>query len=166
MSNIEISDKIQQEEDENDSCFAFKKRQTVLKFQQQQVLKTKSSNDEEDEADRSIAIQTKEKQESIPIVKIVNVKPIEQFHPANKIKSVVLGNKSSPVKHRIDAIAENLQKKKSINQAAPKVSLVKSVDELKNKINLTNKELAHQLILLRCNKKIDFRSNLSNQNDK
>lgn len=174
-ANMNTKETTMLQDDESDSCFEFVKRRNLAvgAKPEQSLLKSNA---------KEISVN---KQEVNPVpVKVVNVKPIAQFSPkTSPIKPVTTTSKSSPLKHKIDAIAENLkalqeQKQNQIN--APKVIPVVGVkskkpesdvkkeellnDKLKN-IKLSQKELAHQLILLRC-KKIEFKTSLTDEKQK
>ncbi len=79
----------------------------------------------------------------------IKVSPVGSVKPA--------GLSSSPLKHKIDRIAENLKAKQEMRQTAmPRVVHVKKeakgLDEKLKSLKISTKELAHQLILLRCRK--------------
>ena len=151
--------------DESDSCFEFIKRRHLGSIKTEHLL-------------AEAAPFKQEPTTNPPEIKIVNVKPISQFSATKSPIKPVATLKSSPLKHRIDAIAENLkalqEQKKINNNNVPKVGLVVpkvspitvKENKLKN-VQLSQKELAHQLILLRCNKKIEFKTALvANQKEK
>ena len=154
----------QEESDETDSCFEFiKRRNLAVNSSPVAVAKT-------------IEVAIEEKPSEV-VPKVVQVKPIAQFSlKVSPIKPV----KSSPFKQScIDKIAENLKKlQESQQQQQPKLTGIPKVtqvavsshdgvalDEKLKNIKLSTKELAHQLILLRCkkleNKKIEFRTSLT-----
>ena len=156
----------QEESDETDSCFEFiKRRNLAVNSSPVAVAKT-------------IEVAIEEKPSEV-VPKVVQVKPIAQFSlKVSPIKPV----KSSPFKQScIDKIAENLKKlqeSQKQQQQQPKLTGIPKVtqvavsshdgvalDEKLKNIKLSTKELAHQLILLRCkkleNKKIEFRTSLT-----
>jgi hypothetical protein len=128
--------------DENDSCYTFKKRakmcssldsdkQTLENLRKNQQQQANDANDEADKASTKCTANTNGNE--MPTVKIVNLKHLDQFQPKLElVKPILITNstnnnnnavsKQSPVKHRIDAIAANLkalqeQKKSSIERA-------------------------------------------------
>lgn len=146
------------QDDETDSCFEFIKRRNLpVKSTAYPNIKSIELGPEELKPQES---------ETKAAPKVVVVKPIAQFSSkVSPIKPV----KSSPFKQScIDKIAENLkalqeQKKTAIPKVAPVTvqPISKAVvnkdallDEKLKNIKLSPKEIAHQLILLRC-KKID-----------
>lgn len=149
---------IQSQDDETDSCFEFIKRRNLAVKSAFPNVKSIESATPEENLKPKIEQPTAE-EPAVP--KVVVVKPIAQF--SSKI-SPIKPVKSSPFKQScIDKIAENLkalqeQKKTSIPKVLPVVQPTNNKDsilddKLKN-LKLTPKEIAHQLILLRC-KKID-----------
>ena len=153
-----------QEEDENDSCFAFKRQRSAAHLSQ-----SKENN--------AGLLKKAPVEAGEPPIKIINIRQPVNLSP---VKAVTV--KSSPVKYRIDAIAENLkalQEQKKINAVSveptpPKVvsvvtkkpsieSCTAAPTPLQNKNQLNHKELAHQLILLRCNEKIQLKTKLTNE---
>lgn len=145
------------QDDETDSCFEFiKRRNLAVKSAFPNIKSIESAPTSEEDAKK--VVNAEEPESSAP--KVVVVKPIAQFSAkVSPIKPV----KSSPFKQScIDKIAENLkalqeQKKTIVPKVAPTVAVISKQalieDKLKN-IKLSPKEIAHQLILLRC-KKID-----------
>lgn len=149
------------QDDETDSCFEFiKRRNLAVKSIVFPNIKSIESPAPTPEDDLKKIIKAEES-ESSAAPKVVVVKPIAQFSSkVSPIKPV----KSSPFKQScIDKIAENLkalqeQKKTAIiPKVTPTVAVINKdaliEDKLKS-IKLSPKEIAHQLILLRC-KKID-----------
>jgi len=118
--------------DEADSCFEFIKQRNLAKVG---------------------ALRELGKQQSTKPA-VVSVSPIK-VSPVGSVKPA--GLSSSPLKHKIDRIAENLKAKQEMRQTAmPRVVHVKKeakgLDEKLKSLKISTKELAHQLILLRCRK--------------
>ncbi len=79
---------------------------------------------------------------------VVSVVPV-------KVTPVKVGLSSSPLKHKIDRIAETLKAKQEMKQTSmPRVVPVKpkSIDEKLKGLKISAKELAHHLIVLRSRK--------------
>lgn len=147
------------QDDETDSCFEFIKRRNLpVKSTAYPIIKSIELAPDE---------LKPQEPETNTAPKVVVVKPITQFSSkVSPIKPV----KSSPFKQScIDKIAENLkalqeQKKTAIPKVTPVTAKPVANTDLGNKdalldeklrnIKLSPKEIAHQLILLRC-KKID-----------
>jgi len=112
-----------QEEDENDSCFAFKRQRSAAHLSHSKENNAALLN----ESVKKAPVEVEE-----PPIKIVNIRQPINLSP---VKAVPV--KSSPVKFRIDAIAENLkalQEQKKINAVRVEPTPPKVVSVVAKKI--------------------------------